>query len=257
MFKNIIKLILLVVILTNISCNSRKNIAYLQNIDTLQKSEKSGNFEPILQNDDLLSIIVAADQPEATLPFNLPQIQGNYQINENQDGIKTYLIDSNGFIDFPVIGKIQLAGLSRSQAITKLENEIKEYVTKPIINLRILNYKISVLGEVSRPGNFKISSERITLLEALSLAGDLTIYGRRDNVLLVREINGVKSFNRIDITKADFLNSPYYYLAQNDVVVVEPNKTKINSSAVGPNIPIILSGISILSSIILIIITRN
>lgn len=257
MLKNIVKLILLVLVITNFSCNSRKNIAYLQNIDILQASEKNANFEPILQKDDLLSIIVAAEQPEATLPFNLPQIQGNYRINENQDGIKTYLVDSKGFIDFPVIGKIQLAGLSRSQAITKLENEIKAYITKPIINLRILNYKISVLGEVNKPGNFKISSERITLLEGLSLAGDLTIYGRRNNLLLIREVNGVKSFNRIDITQADFLNSPYYYLAQNDVVVVEPNKTKINSSVVGPNIPVILSAISILSSIILIIITRN
>jgi polysaccharide biosynthesis/export protein len=257
MFKNSIKLILLVFVFTNISCNSRKNIAYLQNIDSLQASEKSANFEPILQNDDLLSIIVAAEQPEATLPFNLPQIQGNYQINENQDGIKTYLVDSNGFIDFPVIGKIKLAGLTRSQAVTKLETEIKEYVTKPIINLRILNYKISVLGEVNRPGNFKISSERITLLEALSLAGDLTIYGRRNNVLLIREVNGVKSFNRIDITQADFLNSPYYYLAQNDVIVVEPNKTKVNSSVVGPNISVILSGLSIVGTIVLIIMTRN
>lgn len=257
MLKNLIKPFLLLFVLLFLSCTSRKNLVYLQNVDSLSKEEKNARFEPVLQNDDLLSIIVAAEQPEATLPFNLPQIQGNYQVNENQDGIKTYLIDSDGFIEFPVIGKIKLAGLTRGEAIKKIELEVKEYITKPIINLRILNYKISVLGEVNRPGSFKVSSERITLLEALSLAGDLTIYGRRNNILLIRESNGVKSFTRIDITKADFINSPHYYLAQNDIILVEPNKTKINSSVVGPNVSTILSAVSIVGTIVLIIMTRN
>lgn len=246
---------LLVIFILFQSCASRKDIAYLQDVDSNKKSENKYNYEPSLKNDDLLSIIVSADDPEITYPFNIPQIQGNYKVSGDQDGIKTYLIDSNGFIEYPVIGKIQLAGLTRKDAIDKLSEKIKQYITNPTINLRILNYKISVLGEVKTPGNYPLESERITLLEALSKAGDLTIYGRRNNILIIREINGVKSFNRVDITKSDFINSEYYYLTQNDVIVVEQNKTKVNSSVFGPNITAIISAASILLSI-LILLTR-
>ena len=236
-----------------VSCASKKDVLYLQNIDQINSNQGSLSYEPKLQNDDLLSIIVAADQPELTVPFNLPQIQGNYQINQNQDGIKTYLIDVEGNIVFPVIGKVKLAGLTRSQAVSMLEEKIKEYITNPSVNLRILNYKFSVLGEVNRPGTFKIDSERITLLEALSQSGDLTIYGNRSNILVIREIDGKKEYNRVDITKADFINSPFYYMVQNDVVVVEPNKTRVNSSVVGPNLNVTISAISLLTTILLII----
>lgn len=254
-YKNLFRVGLLILALSFVSCASRKKLVYMQNADTSSGNSKTvENFEPKLQNDDLLSIIVSADQPELTIPFNMPQIQGNYQINENQDGIKTYLIDSYGFIEFPVIGKIKLAGLTRSEAITKLRDQVKEYITNPTINLRILNYKISVLGEVMRPGSFKISSERITLLEALSLAGDLTIYGKRTNILLVREVDGKKTYNRIDITKADFADSPFYYLKQNDVLIVEPNNTKVNASAVGPNASVIISSLSLLTTIVVLLI---
>lgn len=237
------------------SCGSRKDIAYLQDVDNNKNTDNKYSYEPLLKNDDLLSIIVSADDPEITYPFNIPQIQGNYKVSNDQDGIKTYLIDSYGFIEYPVIGKIQLAGLTRKEAIEKLTEKVKQYITNPTINLRILNYKISVLGEVKSPGNYPLESERITLLEALSKAGDLTIYGRRNNILVIREKNGIKSFNRIDITKSDFINSEYYFLTQNDVIVVEQNKTKVNSSAFNPYIPTIISATSVLISI-LILLTR-
>lgn len=236
-----------------VSCASKKDLLYLQNVEEIDNMQGSLSYEPKLQKDDLLSIIVAADQPELTIPFNLPQIQGNYQINQNQDGIKTYLIDIEGYIVFPVIGKIKLAGLTRSQAVKMLEDSIKEYIKNPSVNLRILNYKFSVIGEVNNPGTFKIESERVTLLEALSQASDLTIYGKRSNILIIREINGKKEYNRVDITKADFINSPFYYLVQNDVIVVEPNKTKVNSSVIGPNITVTISALSLLTTILLII----
>jgi polysaccharide export outer membrane protein len=236
-----------------VSCASRKDIVYLQNVEEIDNMNGSLSYEPKLQKDDLLSIIVAADQPELTVPFNLPQIQGNYQINQNQDGIKTYLIDIEGYIVFPVIGKVKLAGLTRSQAVKLLEDQIKEYIKNPSVNLRILNYKFSVLGEVNNPGSFKIESERVTLLEALSQAGDLTIYGKRNNILVIREINGKKEYNRVDITQAEFVNSPFYYLVQNDVIVVEPNKTKINSSVVGPNLTVTISALSLLTTVLLIL----
>lgn len=235
------------------SCASRKDIAYLQNIDG-SASGQSLSFEPVLQPDDLLSIIVSAETPEVTVPFNLPAIQGNYEINNNQNGIKTYLIDNSGNIEFPVIGKIKLGGLTRSAANAKLVSAISEYIKNPSINLRILNYKISVLGEVMRPGTFTLASERITLLEALAMAGDLTIYGKRDNILVIRESEGKKTFNRIDLTKADFINSPYYYLTQNDQIVVEPNKTRVNASAFGPNVTGIISVASLLITIVVLIV---
>ena len=242
-------LLLLIFIAALASCSSSSKITYLQNVYAEPPEEKPLKYEPTLQPDDLLSIIVSSQNPESTIPFNLPQIQGNYEIGNNQNGIKTYLINNEGEIDFPVIGKVKLGGLVRSEANKKLETLVSEYVKNPGINLRILNFKISVLGEVTRPGTFSIDSERITLLEALGKAGDLTIYGKRSDLLIIRENNGVKKYQRVDITKADFVSSPFYYLAQNDVVVVNPNKTKINSSAVGPNTTAILTAISILATL--------
>lgn len=247
--------VILVLLLLQIflSCTSSSKITYLQDIYTSQKSgEKSPDYEPKLQADDLLSIIVSADNPENTIPFNLPQIQGSIDITGSQSGmssqnnIKTYLIDSHGEIDFPVIGKIKLAGLARSEANKKMVGLVSEYIKNPGINLHILNFKVSVLGEVNRPGSLPITSERITLLEALSKAGDLSIYGKRTNILVIREIDGLKTYASIDITKSDFIKSPFYYLAQNDVIVVHPNKTKINAAAVGPNTSVIISSISLL-----------
>lgn len=249
-----ISFFLLVILLQ--SCASRKNVAYLQDVNNNSNSQTESSYEPVLKNDDLLSIIVSANDPEITYMFNIPQIQGNYKVNENQDGIKTYLIDTKGEIEFPVIGRIQLGGLTRTQAIDKLTEKIKPYITNPTINLRILNYKISVLGEVNKAGNYTINSERITLLEAIANAGDLTIYGRRDNILIIREKDDKKTYNRIDITKSDFINSDFYYLTQNDVVIVEPNKTRVNSSSFGPNVTATISALSVLATII-ILITRN
>tara|TARA_B110000503_G_C7146056_1_gene413016 strand:- start:103 stop:876 length:774 start_codon:yes stop_codon:yes gene_type:complete len=229
-----------------VSCTSSSKVIYLQNAATSNSNDERISYEPVLQSDDLLSIIVTAQNPESTIPFNLPQIQGNYQIENNQNSITTYLIDNEGQIDFPVIGKVTLAGLPRREANKKLETLVSDYIKNPVINLRILNFKISVLGEVNRPGSFVIQSERITLFEALAKASDLTIYGLRSNILIVRETDGVKKYQHVDITQSDFVNSPYYYLSQNDVVIVNPNKTKINAAAVGPNTTVILSSVSLL-----------
>lgn len=248
-----IKLIALFVVLFLSSCASRKDIVYLQDVENDATINQALSYEPVIKCDDMLSVIVAADQPDLTIPFNLPQIQGNYQVSDNQEGIKTYLVDAAGYIDFPVIGKVKLAGLTRTQAKNELEVKIKEYIKEPSVNLRILNYKISVLGEVNKPNTYKIASERVTLLEAISLAGDMTIYGKRNNVLVIREVDGKKTFNRVDLTNKDFISSPFYYLNQNDVVMVEPNKTKINSSVIGPNITVTISTISLLTTIAIIL----
>lgn len=235
------------------SCASRSDIAYLQNIDSKNSQESRIDYALKLHPDDMLSIIVSAENPEITAPFNLPQIQSNYNTESTQTGIKTYLIDKEGFIDFPVLGKIRLADLTRVQANKKLVDLVSVYIKNPIVNIKILNYKVSILGEVNRPGSFVVVSERITLLEAISQAGDLTIFGKRDNILLIREIDGKKTYARIDITKADFLESPYYYLVQNDLIIIEPNKTKINSSVYGPNVGILFSIGSLLTTIAILI----
>lgn len=231
------------------SCASREKLVYLQN--NVESSENT-NYEPVLQPNDVLSIIVTSENPEVAAPYNLKNIaiQNATEVIPANEGIQAYIIDKNGVIQFPMLGDIKLGGLTKTEAIIALKDALKEHVKDAIVNLRLLNFKVSVLGEVAKPGTFPITSERVTLLEALSLAGDLTVYGKRKNILIIREKDGVKTMQRIDITKSDFLNSPYYYLAQNDVVYVEPNKTRVNSSVVGPNLTVAISAISLLVTIL-------
>ncbi len=232
------------------SCTSPKKIIYLQDITDVQND--TNTFEMVLQPDDLLMVVVASEEPSLALPYNQSLIR-SVNLEENNLGTQnqiSYQIDKEGFIEIPNLGKVKIGGLTRNQAIEVIKGKLKDIIKNPSITLRVLNFKISVLGEVNRPGQHRINSERITILEALSLSGDLTIYGKRNNILLVREKNGVKSYNRIDLTKSDFINSEFYYLAQNDVIYVEPNNTKVNASVVGPNVSVILSITSILITII-------
>lgn len=235
------------------SCASRKDMAYYQNIDSVVNGESKANFDPALEVDDLLRIVVLAENPEIAAPFNINHLDPGSGIAATGQETNTYLIDSEGFIQFPVIGRIKLGGLTKSQAVTELNSVLREYLKKPSVNISILNYKVTVQGEVARPGVFNIQSERLTLPEALSMAGDLTIYGKRNNIMVIREKAGKKTVERVDITKADFVNSPYYYLSQNDLVYVEPNSARINASTVGPNIGLILSAGSFLVTIIVLI----
>ncbi|KAF2509245.1 polysaccharide export protein [Flavobacterium zhairuonense] len=235
------------------SCGSKKDVVYYQNIDGMTAQQNPISYEIKLQPDDLLMILVSADDPEVAIPFNLRTYSttnnSRLDITRGQETVQLYLVDQNGYIEFPVLGKLKVSGLTRTEVLKLLQDKISAYIKNPIINLRIMNFKISLQGEVNLPGTYPIASERVTLIEALSMAKDLTIYGRRNNILVIREINGVKSYNRVDITKSDFINSPFYYLAQNDVVYVEPNSTRVNSSAVGPNTSVIISAISILVSL--------
>ena len=171
----------------------------------------------------------------------------------SQETMQLYLVDANGSIEFPVLGKLKVSGLSRTEVLQMLQQKIGVYIKNPIINLRIMNFKVSVQGEVNLPGSYPIASERVTLIEALTMAKDLTIYGKRNNILVIREIDGVKSYNRVDITQANFINSPFYYLAQNDVIYVEPNRNKINGAAIGPNTGVIISATSLLIALITIL----
>lgn len=231
------------------SCASREKMIYYQNISELDRNIPAENFEPMLQPDDLLKIVVLAENPEAAAPFNA-FASGDKELSTSGQQTDTYLIDTNGKIRFPIIGELHLGGLTKTEARNLITTSLSKYLSNHSVNLSIMNFKVTVQGEVARPGIINLPSERLTLPEALSMSGDLTVYGRRENILLIRESNGKKTFARVDITKADFLNSPYYYLAQNDIIYVEPNKTKIDSSIIGPNTGIIFSAISLLITIV-------
>ena len=231
------------------SCANKKELIYLQGIDNQKSYDGSLRYEIKLQSDDLLSIVVSAENAELTIPFNLPQVQGN--VGATTMAARTFLIDNDGFIDYPILGKVKLGGLTRTEATAKLTTLITNYITNPSVNMRILNYKISVLGEVARPGNYQITGERVTVFEALSLAGDVGVYGKRKNILIIHDEEGKKTYTRLDITDPNTLNSPSYYLAQNDIVIVETNKTKLNSSVVGPNITVWLTSATVLLTLLI------
>lgn len=239
-----------IIILFN-SCGSRKNMVYLQQ-DSLQLNTVYEQYVPKIQSSDVLTIVVTAADPKVTVAFNPVNTMANGNLTQQTDLAlrPTYTVDENGDITLPMLGKIHIAGLTRIQAIEKIRIELSQYIKDPGVNINFNNFRVSVLGEVARPGSFIIPTERITVLEALGLAGDLTIRGVRENVMLVREVNGEKTVHRLDLTKQNTLNSPYYYLVQNDVIYVEPNKSQINNSKLGANTNVIISIASLLITVI-------
>lgn len=238
------------------SCSMSKKIQYFKNLESSNEEIPVIQNEPVIHNDDMLSIVISAIDPLTVAPFNLPIISYSSPGEEKLSTTPTmqpYVVDVNGDINFPVIGKIKIGGLKKSEAVALIKEKLQPYLKDPIITIQFLNYKITILGEVNKPGTYTISNEHTSILQALGIAGDLTIYGSRDNVLLIRETEGgKKEYIRIDLTKKDILSSPFYYLQQNDVIYVEPNKTKINtviSSAASTNAAIYLSSISSLASV--------
>lgn len=254
MFKKILVFTVLSLLLA--SCASKNKIVYFRDIEQSGGGNNSTSYEPKLKPDDLLLIIVSPPSPDLAdlaAPFNLPAV-GVLSVGDQASAggtrFQSYLIDKEGYIDFPVIGRIKMAGMLKNEAKEMLKEKIEKYLKDPIINMRINNFKVSVMGEVVRPGPILLQTERITVLEAISQAGDLTIYGNRKNILLIRDIDGVKTFTRIDITQSDFLNSEHYYLQQNDMLYIEPNQTKVNSSVIGPNLTVAISAVSLLITIV-------
>lgn len=247
-------LLFIIFIIFSSSCGSRKDIAFFQNSENAKEMKSS--FETRFKSDDLIRIFVNTKDPEASQVFNLQTISNvSNQIGVAQVTYQNYLVDNLGFIEFPVLGKLKVGGLTRKELVNYLKVSLKPYLTAdPTISITILNFKISVTGEVAKPGNFVVNSERISLLDALALAGDLTIFGKRSNIIVLRDIDGVKTINRVDITKTDFINSEWYYLTQNDVVYVEPNSTRVSSSAIGPNTTVIISGLSLLITVVALLI---
>ncbi len=258
MFKKYVAYLVVCMAVFFTACTSTKKIIYLQDVVPLKQQEIEQKYEVIIHGDDLLAIMVNSRDPELALPFNMPMV--SYQLGSNAGGqqrVLGYLVDTNGNIDFPILGEIHVEGLTRMQLTELIKNKLIEgdLIKDPIVTVQFLNFKISVMGEVGRPGSLTISGDRITLLEALSMAGDLTIYGRRDRVGVIRENNGKRTILFHDLRSADIFNSPCYYLQQNDIVYVEPNKAKSGQSSINQNnsIGVWVSVISLLTTIAVLI----
>ena len=251
---------LMCVVVLCTSCASSKKVVYLQDVVPLKQQVIEQKYEVYIHNDDLLAIMVNSKNPELALPFNMPMV--TYQLGSERGGqqrVLGYLVDTNGDIDFPILGKLHVVGLTRLQLTDLIKQRLieEDLIKDPIVTVQFLNYKVAVMGEVNRPGSFNISGDRITLLEALSMAGDLTIYGRRDRVAVIREKDGKRTILFHDLRSADIFNSPCYYLQQNDIVYVEPNKAKAGQSEINQNkaVGVWLSAASILVSIASLIVT--
>lgn len=233
------------------SCVPREKIVYFQG-DLESIEELAEQYSATIQPDDLLSITVYGRNAEAVRIFN----QETNAAMGLEGGGKTYLVDEEGNIEFPVLGKIKLAGLTRNEAIQYLKGMLSKEIIDPGVSIAITNYRITVLGEVNSPGTFPLQNEKVTILEALGMAGDLTINGLRENVLVVREENGKRNFHRVNLLTDEVFSSPVYYLAQNDVVYVEPNQNKINmarNSTIFRDVSFIMSIASFLITIIVLV----
>ncbi len=256
----------LLILTTQFACTSYKKVPYLQGAENMDiqllNSQNKQYIQKIMPN-DLLYITVNATTPESAIPFNLPLIPtsrletGMYGVS-NMLGMQSYLVDQDGYIEFPILGKLKIGGLSKPEVQSLIKGMIYHTYIKdePIITVRFANYQISLLGEVARPGTYNIVNEKINILEALSLGGDMTIYGRRDNVLLMREnASGEKKIIRFDLTSKDLLLSPYFHLQQNDIIYVQPNKSRARGADIGSAETLTISLVGTLISLTSLLVT--
>ena len=254
--------LLLGVLLLLTGCTSYQKIPYLQDFETVNATEEvTAMYDAHIRPKDLLTITVNTTDPEAAAPFNLTvQSAANSNLTQwvtQQAALQQYLVDNQGNIDFPVLGELHLGGLSMNEAESMIREKLQPFLKEtPIVTVRMVNYKISVLGEVAKPGTFIINNEKVNVLEALAMAGDMTIWGLRDNVKLVREEeNGKRNIVVLDLNRADIVKSPYYHLQQNDILYVSPNKTKAKNSDTGQSTSLWVSATSILVSIASLLVT--
>ena len=250
MYKQHLFLILLTfVTLVETACVNTKKTTYFNDI-------QASNFTPsavdsalvTIQKNDILSIVITSLNPEASAIFNTTNISSNNTTGTNQS-TGGYLVNTEGAIELPILGNIKVAGLTKSQLKQKITTILidKKLLLDPIVSIRQLNFEITVLGEVGKPSVITVPSEKVSLIKALGLAGDITIYGEKNNVTLIRESSGKRTVTHLNLNSADFLTSPYYYLQPNDVVYVESNKNKVASvSRIRQTLPIIISSLSFL-----------
>lgn len=238
------------------SCSSSKHVAYFQNIDTVSLAASRGLYDARIMPKDQLTITVQTSNPEASAPFNLSMpgtagVQGS--LSRSSGSPQGYLVDNNGNINFPIVGTIHVAGKTKSECEAMIKEKVMPYLNareNPIVTVRMSSYRVTVIGEVESPGVIPVTTEKISIIEALASAGDLGIYGKRGNVLLIREdATGEKHAVRINLNDANILNSPYYYLQQNDILYVEPNAVKSKNSSIGASTSLWFSFVGIVTSV--------
>ncbi|MFY1048401.1 polysaccharide biosynthesis/export family protein [Chryseobacterium sp. GP-SGM7] len=244
------------------SCAPRQEINYMKDIENISLDNSIKNSRSTLQPGDQLVITVTAKDMDVVKPFNQNYSStmtvaqytapaGNSQFQPVPASGPTYIIDTNGSIDFPQIGNIDTKGENIETLKNKLVVLISDYVKNPIVDVKLINFKVSVLGEVARPGTYVIPDGNATLLQTLGLAGDLTTFGLRHNILIVRNVDGKFTQERIDITSAQFINSPFYYVKQNDIIYVQPNSVREKSARVDPNTGLYISVASVIASLVI------
>lgn len=251
-------IIISIIFICCIGCSNPRRYTYFKDVpDSIANFSiaDTGYNSLTIKADDVLLINISSPNPEASSFFIT---QGTTAVNAS--GVttttpatpNTYLVDKEGGIDVPLIGRVMVKGLTTAAAKIAIKNKVSTYLKDAIVTVRLQNFKVTVLGEVNRPANYIVPNERVSLLDALGMAGDLTIYGRRENVLLIREQEGKKTLTRLNLNNSRLFQSPYYYLQQNDIVYVEPNKSKVTSSdlTAARNVSIITSLASLATIII-------
>ena len=238
------------------SCASSKKVAYFQNAVDGVVAQSEGLYDAKIMPKDILTITVSTTNPEAATPFNLTvsnTLNSTGQMYSGSGVLQTYLVDNGGEIDYPVVGTIKVAGLTKNECQELVKSKIKAFLAEeenPIVTVRMSSYRVTIIGEVRSPGVIPVGTEKMSILEALASAGDLTIYGKRDNVMLIREdANGQKTIHRLNLNDANIISSPYYYLQQNDIVYVEPNGVQAKNSAIGSSTTIWFSFVGIVTSV--------
>jgi polysaccharide export outer membrane protein len=234
-----------------------KQVPYFQNLlDSGVLEEDISNYSVLrIQKADILAITVSSLNIEASAIFNMgntSSIQNNNTASINPASTANgFMVDQNGFIQLPLVGPISVAGLTTAAARELIQAKLTPFLKEPVVSLKLINFRISVLGDVARPGVYPVQNEQVSISEALSMAGDLTITAIRNNVLLVREIDGKRQFVRLDLQKKEIFSSPYYYLQNNDVLYVQPSNAKYASvDASYRNVSIILSALSVIALLI-------
>lgn len=244
------KVILFIAIYTCLAtgCAPRRDLVYFSNLAQQTSQAKLQPQEVKIQQNDLLSVSINSLNQESNVLFALntkkPTADNNYKV-------EGYRVSKDGMINLPVVGNVRLEGLTIEQAQATISRELDKYVKKPVVDVQLVNFKVTVIGEVNKPSSFTVQGDNINLLEALGMAGDMTVYGKRENVLVIRQENGQRIMKRLNLNNQDVMSSPFFYLKQNDIVYVEPDKSKAIEYSPNTRImPIVIASISAVAVLI-------
>ena len=235
------------------SCTSSKDILYFQDIDQVMPEKIPAEYEPVIMKDDKLQIIISGPDKNVVMPYNFTLSTGQTGSYTTTQSIVPYLVDSNGYIDMPGLGRIKVEGMHRTELVDYITNTLVErgLVKEPVVSVSSLNYRVTVLGEVKSPGTYTVPSERVTVLQAIGMAGDLLITADRHDIVIIRDVDGKQTHYSFDITESKILNSPYFYLHQNDVIYVPQSATRIAQGTAATSLwSIVLSSATTLVTVI-------